>query len=222
MTTPAHRVHVAAALLFTLAVGAPVATASADEVTVYSARHYDEDRKLYDVFTEETGIEVRVLEADSDQLIQRIQREGAASPADILITVDAGRLWRAEQEGLFQSVTSEKLNKRLPDAMRHPDGLWFGFSQRLQNFPLMFRSSINFFDPLSSIINSFSDLGDLISQFIHLRIELFRSFRHNLQFLRCRTKSHTTGIYSIHLIVTFADCTHTVQNKRDETPIREL
>lgn len=112
-------------------IAAPL-TALADEVTVYSARHYDEDRKLYETFTEKTGIDVRVLEADSDQLIQRIRREGAASPADVLITVDAGRLWRAEQEGVFQGVDSEELSERLPEAMRHPEGLWFGFSQRMR------------------------------------------------------------------------------------------
>ena len=66
----------------------------ADELNLYSARHYDSDERLYDAFTEETGIEVNILEGDSDQLIERIQREGVASPADIMLTVDAGRLWR--------------------------------------------------------------------------------------------------------------------------------
>ena len=102
----------------------------ADELNLYSARHYDSDERLYDAFTEETGIEVNILEGDSDQLIERIQREGVASPADIMLTVDAGRLWRAEDEGIFQSVESDVLNERLPESMRHPDGLWFGFSQR--------------------------------------------------------------------------------------------
>jgi iron(III) transport system substrate-binding protein len=77
----------------------------ADELNLYSARHYDSDERLYDAFTEETGIEVNILEGDSDQLIERIQREGVASPADIMLTVDAGRLWRAEDEGIFQSFS---------------------------------------------------------------------------------------------------------------------
>ncbi|MBW5801922.1 Fe(3+) ABC transporter substrate-binding protein [Halomonas elongata] len=106
--------------------------AAADELNIYSARHYDSDQALYDAFTAETGIEVNVLEGDSDQLIQRIQREGAASPADVMMTVDAGRLWRAEQEGIFASVESATLAERLPDAMRHPEGKWFGFSQRVR------------------------------------------------------------------------------------------
>ncbi|KPQ20490.1 MULTISPECIES: Fe(3+) ABC transporter substrate-binding protein [unclassified Halomonas] len=104
--------------------------ALADELNVYSARHYDSDERLYDAFTEETGIEVNILEGDSDQLIERIQREGAASPADIMLTVDAGRLWRAEQDGIFQGIESDVLDERLPESMRHPEGRWFGFSQR--------------------------------------------------------------------------------------------
>lgn len=112
-----------------LLAGAPL---QAGQVNIYSARHYDADRQLYDAFTAETGIEVRVLEGNSDQLVERIRREGIASPADVLITVDAGRLWRAEQAGIFQQVESGILEQRIPDHLRHPDGLWFGFSQRLR------------------------------------------------------------------------------------------
>ncbi|KJZ17480.1 iron deficiency-induced protein A [Halomonas sp. S2151] len=101
-------------------------------VNVYSARHYDSDQAMYDAFTEQTGIEVNVLQGDSDQLIQRIKREGEASPADIMMTVDAGRLWRAEEEGIFAPVDSEVLNESLPESMRHPEGDWFGFSQRVR------------------------------------------------------------------------------------------
>ncbi|MEX2497456.1 MAG: Fe(3+) ABC transporter substrate-binding protein [Wenzhouxiangellaceae bacterium] len=106
--------------------------AAAEQVNLYSARHYDVDQQLYDGFTERTGIEVRVLEGSSDQLVERIQREGIASPADVLITVDAGRLWRAEEAGVLQSVESELLEERIPEYLRHPDGLWFGFSQRMR------------------------------------------------------------------------------------------
>ncbi|MCK2183868.1 Fe(3+) ABC transporter substrate-binding protein [Halomonas getboli] len=119
--------------LATLLAGAAFATqAAADEVNIYSARHYDSDQALYDAFTEETGIEVNVLEGGSDQLIQRIEREGQASPADVMMTVDAGRLWRAEQEDIFASVDSELLDERLPANMHHPEGKWFGFSQRVR------------------------------------------------------------------------------------------
>lgn len=137
-----------------LATMAASLTSLADEVTVYSARHYDEDRTLYDTFTERTGIDVRVLEANSDQLIQRIRREGAASPADVLITVDAGRLWRAQQDGVFQGIESEELTERLPEAMRHPDGLWFGFSQRMR---VIFYNK-DAFDP--DALATYEDLAD--------------------------------------------------------------
>ena len=106
--------------------------AAAETVNLYSARHYDVDQQIYDAFTEKTGIEVRVLEGSSDQLVERIQREGIASPADVLITVDAGRLWRAEQADVLQGVESELLDQRIPENLRHPDGLWFGFSQRMR------------------------------------------------------------------------------------------
>lgn len=119
-----------AALL--LAGTAFASSASADELNVYSARHYDSDERLYAAFTEQTGIEVNILEGNSDQLIERIKREGEASPADIMMTVDAGRLWRAEQADIFASVESDVLNERLPESMRHPEGKWFGFSQRVR------------------------------------------------------------------------------------------
>ncbi len=70
------------------------------------------------------------IEAGEDALIERIRNEGARSPADVLVTVDAGRLWRAEQLGLFQPVKSALLEARIPQSFREPGGLWFGFSLR--------------------------------------------------------------------------------------------
>ena len=143
------------AVIAAIFAGAAVSSSAlADAVNIYSARHYDSDEILYKAFTDETGIEVNVLEGDSDQLMERMQREGIASPADVMLTVDAGRLWRAEQDGLFQSVDSEVLNERLPEAMRQPDGLWFGFSQRAR---VIFYNRENF-DP--SQIESYEDLAD--------------------------------------------------------------
>ncbi|MDY7117812.1 Fe(3+) ABC transporter substrate-binding protein [Halomonas sp. SSL-5] len=146
--------RLAAPIAVALAGSAFATAVSADELNIYSARHYDSDEALYQAFTEETGIEVNLLEGDSDQLIERITREGVASPADVMITVDAGRLWRAEQEGVFQAVDSEVLNERLPEAMRHPEGLWFGFSQRARAI-FYDRES---FDP--SQIGSYEELAD--------------------------------------------------------------
>jgi len=100
------------------------------ELNLYTSRHYQTDEALYDRFTELTGIRVNRLEGKGEQLIERIRSEGVNSPADILITVDAGRLWRAEEAGLFQPVQSAVLEERVPAHLRHPDGLWFGFSTR--------------------------------------------------------------------------------------------
>lgn len=104
--------------------------AVAQELNLYSSRHYQTDEALYSNFTKTTGIKLNRIEAGEDPLIARIINEGAASPADVLVTVDAGRLWRAEQAGLFQPIQSKVLNERLPANMRTADGQWFGFSAR--------------------------------------------------------------------------------------------
>ncbi len=106
----------------------------AQEVILYTARHYDSDELINRRFEEETGIAVRSISADSDLLIERIRADGARSPADVVMTVDAGRLYRAEQAGLFQPVQSDILDSRIPASLRHPDGLWFGFSRRARVF----------------------------------------------------------------------------------------
>ena len=100
------------------------------EVAVYSARHYDTDRRLYDAFTRETGIRVRLIEGDADQLIERIRTEGANSPADVLITVDAARLARAKEAGVTQPHRSAAVDGRVPAGLRDADGHWFAVSQR--------------------------------------------------------------------------------------------
>ncbi len=128
-------------------------SALADEVVnVYSARHYDTDQSMYDRFTEETGIEVNLIEGGSDALIERIKNEGQFSPADMLITVDAGRLWRADQEGIFQPVSSDILSARIPEHLRHPNGHWFGLSKRAR---------VIAFNADSELPDGFSDYEDL-------------------------------------------------------------
>ncbi len=104
--------------------------AAAQELNLYSSRHYQTDEALYSGFTKATGIKLNRIEAGEDPLIQRIRNEGASSPADVLITVDAGRLWRAEQMGLFQPIESKVLAERLPAHMRAANNQWFGFSAR--------------------------------------------------------------------------------------------
>lgn len=118
------------ALVLPLAVAATWPAAAQQEVNLYSSRHYDTDRELYDAFTRETGIRVRLIEGDADQLIARIQAEGANSPADVLITVDAARLERAKAAGILQPTRSAVLEQRVPASLRDPDGLWFGVSRR--------------------------------------------------------------------------------------------
>ena len=99
-------------------------------LNLYSSRHYQTDEALYSNFTKQTGIRINRIEAPEDALIERLRNEGASSPADVLVTVDAGRLWRAEQMGLLQPVKSALLDSSVPAHLRHPDGLWFGFSTR--------------------------------------------------------------------------------------------
>ena len=106
-----------------------LAFAQDESVNVYSARHYDTDLELFDTFTQETGIKVNLIEGDADELIERIRSEGANSPADVLITTDAGRLWRAEEDGLLKSVDSEALTEAIPENLRNPAGQWFGLTK---------------------------------------------------------------------------------------------
>ena len=104
--------------------------ADAGVVNVYSARHYDVDDELYALFKKQTGIDVNIIEGDSAALLERLRREGEQSPADVFVAVDAGRLHQAELEGIFDSVQSEVLNERIPESLRHPEGLWFGLTKR--------------------------------------------------------------------------------------------
>lgn len=109
---------------------APDADSAGEIVNIYSSRHYDTDTALYEDFTAETGIEVNLIEGDADELIERIKSEGANSPADVFITVDAGRLWRAEQDGILQTSSSQVLEERIPANLRHPEGYWYGLTKR--------------------------------------------------------------------------------------------
>ncbi|OGA51471.1 MAG: Fe(3+) ABC transporter substrate-binding protein [Betaproteobacteria bacterium RIFCSPLOWO2_12_FULL_62_58] len=116
------------AVLF--AAGTQPPRAQENVLNLYSSRHYQTDEALYGNFTKLTGIKINRIEASEDPLIERLRNEGTKSPADVLVTVDAGRLWRAEQMGLFQPITSKALESRLPDNMRVPNKQWFGFSAR--------------------------------------------------------------------------------------------
>ncbi len=101
-----------------------------NEVNVYSHRHYDTDKKLFEMFEEKSGIKVNVVKAKAAQLIKRIESEGKNSPADVLITVDVGRLVQAQQKGLLQPIGSDFLDKTIPVNLREKDGYWFGLTKR--------------------------------------------------------------------------------------------
>ena len=99
-------------------------------INLYSARHYDTDNALYEGFTKKTGIKVNLVEAKAEELVERIKSEGANSPADVIITVDAGNLWRAKEAGILQPTNSGMLEAAVPASLRDPDKMWFGFSKR--------------------------------------------------------------------------------------------
>jgi iron(III) transport system substrate-binding protein len=99
-------------------------------LNLYTARHYQTDEALYTNFTKLTGIRVNRIEGGEDALFERIKTEGANSPADVFITVDIGRIWRAEQAGIFEPVKSAILESRIPASYRDPGSRWFGFSAR--------------------------------------------------------------------------------------------
>lgn len=100
------------------------------EVNLYSSRHYDTDERLYSDFEETTGIKINRIEGNADELIERLKSEGSLSPADILLTVDAGRIWRAQQADLFQPIESPILEERIPSELQQTENLWIGFSTR--------------------------------------------------------------------------------------------
>ncbi|MBW3558459.1 MAG: extracellular solute-binding protein [Proteobacteria bacterium] len=106
------------------------AEASSGQLNIYTARHYDADQQLYAGFKEATGIEVRTIDGNPAQLVERMKAEGPASPADVVLMADAGALWRAEDAGLLQPTQSAVLSERIPANLRDPAGRWFGFARR--------------------------------------------------------------------------------------------
>lgn len=122
-----------AALALAATLAGPAA-AQEKVLNLYSARHYQTDEALYQNFTKSTGIRINRVDADDAGVLARLKSEGAASPADVILLVDAARLWRAEVDGLFQPVRSKVLEDRIPAQLRGKDSgqgsAWFGFSTR--------------------------------------------------------------------------------------------
>jgi iron(III) transport system substrate-binding protein len=130
---PLNRMMIVGALV--LALFAPPAW-SASEVNIYSARKEALIKPLLDKFTEQTGIEVNLVTGKADALLKRLESEGRNSPADILLTVDAGRLHRAKELGVIQPIDSVTLKAAIPASYREPEGYWWGLSLRAR--PIMY------------------------------------------------------------------------------------
>ena len=126
--------------VFMLAAAATLlgATAQAQDsqtINLYSARHYATDEALYDGFTKATGIKINRVDGDDAGIIARLKAEGSASPADVILLVDAARLWRGEHDGLFLPIRSKLLDEAIPPSLRATPAAdggipWFGFSTR--------------------------------------------------------------------------------------------
>ena len=129
---------------------------TADEVNVYTSRHYDSDDALYEEFTEETGIKVNIISGKGSALLQRLKAEGKNSPADIFFTVDAGNLWKVQKEGLFQSIQSKKVLTEVPENLRGPNDEWTAIAKRAR---VIFYNPENISDELVENFN-YEDLAD--------------------------------------------------------------
>jgi iron(III) transport system substrate-binding protein len=123
-------------------------------LNLYSARHYQTDEALYANFTQQTGIKINRIELGDEPLLQRLKSEGANSPADVVLLVDAARLWRAQIDGLFQPTQSKLLQERIPAQWRSNDNTWYGFSSRARTI---------FFDPSkvkAEDVDTYAELAD--------------------------------------------------------------
>ncbi|MFS0728048.1 Fe(3+) ABC transporter substrate-binding protein [Paenibacillus sp. 1P07SE] len=109
---------------------APEETQTGGEVNIYTARHYDVDAQLYEAFTAETGIKVNVIEGKAPELIEKLKREGASTPADLFITVDGGILNTAKVEGLLQPIASDVIDAQVGAGLMDADKEWIGLSTR--------------------------------------------------------------------------------------------
>ncbi|MEO0587066.1 MAG: extracellular solute-binding protein, partial [Planctomycetota bacterium] len=130
MTTgPRALIH--AMLLVALFMLSPT-TLAQGEVNVYTSRHYDTDQELHALFTQKTGIKVNSIEGNADELLARLRSEGDLSPADVFVAVDAGRLQKAVDQGVFAPFESDVVTHNIPDFMRHDQGLYVGLSKRVR------------------------------------------------------------------------------------------
>lgn len=115
---------------FFLALAFLAGVASAQPVVVYSARNEQLIKPLFDLYTKETGVPIEFITGSEGPLLARLRAEGKSTPADVLLTVDAGNLWQAAHEGLLRPVKSASLQTNVPAHLRDPGNTWFGLSVR--------------------------------------------------------------------------------------------
>jgi iron(III) transport system substrate-binding protein len=109
--------------------GLPAPAGAAEEVVIYSARHYGQE-PAFEAFTRATGIQIKILNGSAGEMFERLKAEGSKSPADVLLTVDAGNLWNAARAGLLAPVQSAELARNIPAHLRDPEHRWFGLTMR--------------------------------------------------------------------------------------------
>ncbi len=129
LTLTRRLIRVSLTLLLSSVLAAPTVV-SAEEVVVYSARKAHLIAPLFDRYTQQTGVKIRLLTDKAGALVQRLLAEGKRTPADLLLTVDAGNLWQAAEKGVLAAVNSKLLNQHVPMPLRDPDGHWYGLSKR--------------------------------------------------------------------------------------------
>lgn len=148
------------AIALTQAMTAQAQTPAHTQTTLnlYSARHYDTDEALYTNFTKATGIVIKRIEAGDDAVLERLRNEGSKSPADVVLLVDASRLFKAQNEGLFQPINSAVLKQKIPAQYTASDNGWFGFSTRARVI-IYNKAKVNVSD-----VDAYEKLGDPVNK----------------------------------------------------------
>ena len=124
------------------------------QINIYSQRHYEVDKKQYENFEQKTGIKVNVIKANADELLERLKNEGKNSPADLFVTVDAGKLFRAKDLNLLQKSNSEVIENNVNDVVMDQDGYWT---------PITYRARIIVYSNervKKEELSTYEDLGD--------------------------------------------------------------
>ena len=145
-------------LALVAAIGTMASAQAQTTLNLYSARHYDTDEALYTNFTKATGVVIKRIEAGDDALLERLRNEGDKSPADVVLLVDAARLFKAQNEGLFQPITSTVLKSKIPAVYTASNNSWFGFSTRAR--PIFYNKTT----VKASDVDSYEKLADPINK----------------------------------------------------------